>query len=385
MDRGNPPLIAIDVRYIRERPSGISPYAQALVEFLPRFAPEWEFLFLKHPNAPARLSLLPNTREKVVPYEANGPATMWLLPRLVDLSQVSLFHATFNIQPAGLEMPVVTTVHDVMWLKYPAWAGASGLRGVVQTAFFQHGIRRALRSSARIATISQASKDEIATVDPRAAERTRVTMFGVSEEWRPMTGEKDRAHVAEVQRRWVKGFARYILTVGQFVPYKNHTAVVRSFARAFGSEDTMHLVFVQRLGEGSRVLSALAHQHGVEGRVHFVKSIPFADLRALFWGATLLCHPSLYEGFGNPPSEALAAGCPVVTSNRSSMPEVSSGAGILVNPESDEEIADAMRKVAGDPAASQEMRAAGLERVKQFRWPEVARRILDIYREVLSR
>src|SRR5207253_1732402 len=170
-------------------------------------------------------------------------------------------------------------------------------KGVVETAFYQHGIRRALKRAARIPTISQSSKDEIATIDAKAAERTRVTMFGVSDEWRPATSEEDGLAAREARQKWAPGAQRYILTVGRYAPYKNHPAVLRAFARAFGKDDSMHLVFVQRLGEGSRALSAIGRDLGIEARVHFAKNVPFPELRALFWGATALCHPSLYEGF----------------------------------------------------------------------------------------
>jgi len=377
-------LIAIDCRYIRERPSGIGPYVQSLVDHLPRLAPDRHFLFLKHPKAPARLSYAPNVHEVVFPYDANGPATMWMMPMLADLRGVDLFHATFNIEPAGLKMPVVTTVHDVMWLKYPHWARNPGAWGRLETLFYQHGIRRALRHSTRIAAISQATKDEIGSVDRAAAERTRVTYYGVSDDWRPPKDEQERAFAEKMREKWVTGAPRYVLTVGQWAPYKNHVAVVRAFADAFRDDASIHLALVQRLGEGSRVLTKLAQERGIEGRIHFLKNVPFDELRALFWGAICLCHPSLYEGFGNPPSEALGAGCPVITSNRSSMPEVSGGAGILVDPESDAQIADALKRVATDAALAAKMRADGLEKVKQFRWETTAARTLDVYREILG-
>jgi glycosyltransferase involved in cell wall biosynthesis len=373
--------IAIDCRYIRERPSGISPYVQALVDHLPELAPDLRFLFLKHPNGPARLSKAPNTREVVYPYEATGPMTMWGMPFTLDLRGVSLFHATFNVMPAGLRTKTVTTVHDVMWVQHPDWCRVPGPWGRVETFYYNHGIRRALRRSARIATISDASRDEIARVHPPAAPKTRVTKLGIAEDWRP-PADDERDSIEKTRTKWIPGARRHVLTVGQFAGYKNHEAVVRSFARAFADDPSTHLALVQRLGKGSRLVP-LIEQLGLGGRVHFLKDVPFEELRALFWGAICLCHPSLAEGFGNPPGEALAAGCPVITSNRSSMPEVSGEAGILVDPESDAAIADALRRVANDPALAAKMRADGLERVKRFRWKRTAEETLAIYREVL--
>lgn len=375
-------MIAIDCRYIRKQPSGIAPYVQSLVDWLPRLAPDLEFTFLKHPEAPDRLSEAPNVREVVFPYEATGPVTMWAMPWLADLRGIDLFHATFNILPAGLRMPTVTTIMDVMWMQHADWCRRPGLWGHIETAYYQHGIRRALEQSVRIATISEASRREIEALDPAAAARTRVTYYGVSDEWHPPKTDEQRSFAEKIRLKWVPGARRFVLTVGQFAGYKNHHAVVRAFARAFRDQPDVHLVLVQRLGRGSRLLP-LVHELGLGDRVHFLKNVPFAELRALFWSALLLCHPSLAEGFGNPPSEALAAGCPVITSDRSSMPEVSGGAGILVDPESIEAIAGAMEQIAGDPALAARMREDGLRKVQQFRWRTTAEQTLAMYREVL--
>lgn len=374
-------MIAVDCRYLCGRPSGIAPYVQALVDWLPELAPDLSFVFLKHPQGPP-LAKAPNAREVVFPYAATGPVTMWLLPRLVDLRGVRLFHATFNILPAWLEVPAITTIHDVMWVRHPEWCRRPGPWGWVETLYYQHGIARALARSACIATISEASRAEIARLDPAAAPRVRVTSFGVGDEWRAARTDDDRRAAEAARRRWIPGARRHVLTVGQFAGYKNHHAVVRAFAEAFGGDPSTHLALVQRLGKASR-LGPLVEERGLTGRVHFLRDVPFEDLRALYWGALCLCHPSLAEGFGNPPSEALAAGCPVVTSNRSSMPEVSGGAGLLVDPEDDRSIAAALRRVADEPGLADAMRARGLEKVKQFRWRAVAEKTLAMYSEVL--
>jgi glycosyltransferase involved in cell wall biosynthesis len=376
-------MICIDCRYIRERPSGISWLVQGLVDHLPRLAPDLRFLLLKHPKAPGRLSEYGNVEERIVTQEANGPATLLYLPRVVDLRGVRLFHATFNILPAGLEMPSVVTLCDVMWIKHPAWARSPGVWGRVETLFYQQGIRQALRHATRIAAISQATKDEIGTLDPRAYERTRVTLLGVAPEFEPIEGEDGRAEIDRVRTKWVPGAERYVLTVGQYIGYKNHERVVRAFGRAFGDHPEIHLALVQRLGEGEKALRPIARELGIEHRIHFLAGLSLRELVALYNGAITLCHPSLYEGFGNPPVEALASGCPVVTSNRSSMPEVSAVAGILVNPEDIAEIAAALRRVAFEPGVREGMRARGLLRAKELTWEAFARQNLAVYREIL--
>jgi glycosyltransferase involved in cell wall biosynthesis len=376
--------ICIDCRYIRERPSGISPLVQALVDHAPALCPESRFLFLKHPKGPPRLSTAANVREVVVPQEANGPATLLWLPWVVDLGGVDLFHATFNILPRGLPMKTVVTLCDVMWMKHPEWCRDPGPWGYVETAFYQVGIHHTLRHATRIAAISDATKQEIGTLDRRAAERTRVTLLGVSEEFRRLEGPEGERAIADVRTKRLPGAARYVLTVGQFAGYKNHERVVRAFAAAFGDDETIHLGLVQRLGAGQEALEPIAKSLGIARRVHFLSGVPFPELVALYNGALCLCHPSLEEGFGNPPSEALGCGCPIVTSNRSSMPQVSGDAALYVNPERVDEIAAALRRVAYEPELAAGMRERGLRRAKELSWRAFAEANVAVYRETMA-
>lgn len=360
----------------------MTPMIQSLVDYLPGWAPEWRFLFLRHPKARAPLSGAPNVTERVVYREANGPATLWFLPWFVDLRGVALFHATFNILPFGLRMKTIVTINDVMWMTHPEWARKPGLWGRLETPFYQTGIRHALRRATHITTISQASWNEIVMLEPGAAGRCSIAREGVSTEvFRPLT---DTAFVDATREKWVPGARRFVLTVGQYAGYKNHHTVVRAFARAFRNDPDVHLALIQRLGKGRTILEGIARQEGVEGRVHFPRNVPEPELVALYNGAIALCHPSLVEGFGNCPSEALACGCPVVTSNRSSMPEVSADAGLYVDPESVDSVADGLRRVATDPVLAASMREKGLRRARELTWKAYAEGNFEAYRAVLG-
>ncbi len=366
--------ICIDCRYVRARPSGIGEVVAQLAAHAPALAPDLDFLLLKHPEAP-RLSGAPNVEERVVAHAANGPVTMWLLPRRVDLSGVALFHATFNILPAGLTMPSVTTVHDLMWLDRPDWAARPGWRGRVDQAFYRHGIERALKRSTRIAAVSGATAAAIAAYDPAAGERTRVTLSGVDEAFRPLP------HPAPPPG---PNGRRYLLTVGQFAPYKNHGAVLDAFARVAPGLPDVDLAFVQRQGAGPDTLGPRAAALGMSGRVHFLPPVDREGLIRLYNGAVALCHPSLMEGFGNPLAEAMACGCPVVTSDRSAMPEVTGGAALLVDPLDIDAIAAALRRVATEPALAADLRARGLAQARTLSWRAFAAANVAIYRELLA-
>jgi glycosyltransferase involved in cell wall biosynthesis len=377
--------VCVDCRYIRERPSGIGVWVQVLVDYLPGLAPDLHFLFMKHPKGPERLSPAPNVSECVVPQEANGPATMFWLPRIVDLRGVDLYHNTFGIMPHGMPIPTVVSVPDIMQITHPSWAKGPEPWGWIEVAFKWHGVKKSLRDADLIIAVSEATRKEIASVDPAAAARTRVALQGVSEDFHPLQGSEGQRLIEGARRRYVHGAPRFILTIGQFSIYKNHERVLRAFAQAFGHEPDMHLVFVQRLGRGPSVLRPIARELGVDARVHFIRDVPLLELVALYNSAVALCHPSLYEGFGNPVSEAIACGCPVITSNRVSMPEVAGGSALLVEPEDIGQIAEALRRIAEEPELAASLRTKGLARAAQLTWKPFAERHVEAYREVLAR
>ncbi len=370
--------ICVDCRYIGPRPSGIGKVQQALVDYLPILAPDLEFIFLKRTDAPHRLSSAANAREVVVHAAANSPATMWWLPRVAPLEDVQLFHATFNIMPAGLTMPCVTTVHDIMWLTNPEWCKARFSRPL-EGRFYRHGINRALRSAAAITTVSDASRQELLRWKPELAGRVHAALLGVTGEHRPVGNAAE--HLAGLGLEPGK---RIVLTVGQYVPYKNHEGALRVFAEACGNREDTCFVFVQRLSRNAEDLRALAGSLGIAERVHFLEAVDDASLVALYAAADCLLHPSFCEGFGLPLLEAMACGCPVVASDHSAMPEVLGGAGLLAPVHDTAAMAEALRRVLDEPGLAETLRSAGLARAATFSWERFAVQNLAVYRSVLG-
>lgn len=369
------PTVCLDCRYIGPRPSGIGSLVEALVEHLPAMAPDWQFRLLRHPSTRQALSDRPNVSEQIVSAPANGPGTMWWLPRLVDMAGIDLYHAPANILPRGLTMACVTTIHDLMWLDDPALC-KGGLRGQIERRFYAHGIGRALRCSNAIVVPSEATRQAILRREPRLDGTVHLAAPGVPSGFSPGHGETGFLGLP--------ADSFYVLTVGQAAPYKNHAGAIRGFAWALGDRPDWHHVIVQRQGRQSIALMKLAASLGVAERVHIVAGIDQPRLVALYQGAAALLHPSLCEGFGLPVLEAMACGCPVVTSNVSAMPEVAGGAALLVDPTDPASIADALRRIVSEAELVKDMQCKGLERASQLDRAGFARTHLQVYRQVLG-
>ncbi|MFB0610772.1 glycosyltransferase family 4 protein [Aurantiacibacter poecillastricola] len=371
------PTICLDCRYIAPRQSGIGARVRALVDLLPGLAPDLRFLLLRNARLEGRLTGAPNVAEIPVSVAANGPLSLLALARLVDLRGVDLFHAPANTLPHGLRMPCVTTIHDVMWLTDPSLCNDRAW-GLVERRFYSHGMRHALRRSREIITVSSATREAIGRLVPDLQTRVTPILSGVEREFSP--GGFD---VAQRERLGLSG-RRYVLSVGQYAPYKNHEGAIAAFARAFAERPDIDHVLVQRRGPSADRLEVLADSLGVGGRVRIVREVGADQLVGLYRGAELLLHPSLCEGFGNPVAEAMACGCPVLTSNLSAMPEVAGGAAMLADPRDVAELATKMRAIVDDPGTAADLRLSGLERAKQLDWVTCAREVLEVYRRVLN-
>jgi glycosyltransferase involved in cell wall biosynthesis len=371
--------IAIDARYIREKPSGIGTYVQALVDRLPHLAPLDQFLFWAHPLAARPLSSAGNTQEVTV---RPGPNSPWplLWPRRYSSFDVDVFHSPHNIMSRGLPCPAVVTVQDVMAIDSPG-LHLRGLERLALSLYYPRAVWRALREANRLIVPTKATADRVLALVPNAGPRLRVIWDAPDARFRPPPDpEQLRRRVLEIA-----GVEDpYLIVVGADQPAKRHDLALAAFAAA--APKPWRLVMVQRpasydaLTRLSR-LQQRARELQVDGRVVWLPGVDRDDLAALIQGAGALMQPSIYEGFGLPIVEAMACGCPVVATDIPPFKEIADGAAVLVRPDDADAFAAAVREIVGSAERRQSMAETGLLRAREFSWDRCARETLDVYRE----
>lgn len=281
---------------------------------------------------------------------------------------VDVIHATGIAMPPPTR-PIVLTVHDLAYLDYPALFTRQGVR------FFRRALDLALRDASLLLCSSLATLERC-----RAAgfedERLRHTPLGV---------RATRARPEDVARvRQAYGLPeRIILWTGTVEPRKNLAGLIRAFSLL---DTDAELALVGPPGWNEDIERHIGELPAVKrDRVRRLGWVPRGDLEALYAAATVMCFPSLLEGFGFPVVEAMAQGTPVVTSRGTSTEElVSGGAGLLVDPRQPEEIADALGRVLDDPALAAQLGEAGLRRASDYTWERTAELTAAAY-EAVSR
>ncbi len=270
------------------------------------------------------------------------------------------------VPPARNAVELVT-VHDLTSVHHPEYCDEN-------TVHYPHLVRRALGRGAHVHTVSAFVADEVIEVFGVERERIHVVHNGVS----------DAADGDSVAGRLLAGGDRYVLAIGTIEPRKNFAALVRAFDRDRASRPRRpardrRQARVEHVELRRRASDAKARDRVVlTGRVNDRQR---ADLLA---GATLLAYPSLYEGFGLPPLEAMQAGTPVVATTVGAVPEVLGDAAQLVAP-TDDALADGLTTVLEDEALQRNLVVAGTDRVARYSWDRCADELTDIYRKISNR
>jgi glycosyltransferase involved in cell wall biosynthesis len=369
--------IAIDARYVREKPSGIGAYVQALIARLPDFAPNDDFLFWAHPRAPRPLSRATNTKVFTVRAGPNSPWPVLWPQRYAPFAEIDVFHSPHNMMPRALPCASVVTVHDVMAIDEPGMH-LQGAERLVKSVYYRQAVWRALRDATWLVAQSRATADRICALAPEAAKRLSVIWSAPDADLRlPDDLETTQARAA----RLTGGESPYLLLVGANTPSKRHDLALAAFARAV--PPPWRLVLVQRRKAGS-ALARFAKQLHITNRVVWLETLAREDLVTLFQAAGGLIQPSVYEGFGLPVLEAMACGCPVVASDIPPLREVTAGTALLFPAGDVQAITSALRDFVSTPSLRRSFSAQGYARSKDFSWDYNARATLQVYREAAA-
>jgi glycosyltransferase involved in cell wall biosynthesis len=276
--------------------------------------------------------------------------------------------------PPFCPVPIVATIHDLAFEHLPE---TFTRRGSLQLKLT---VRRTARKAARIATVSEYSRQDILRTYELPPEKVVVTYNGVEPHFSPRPNSADES--SQIRRRF--GVERdYILAVGSLQPRKNLIRLIRAYVRLRSQNPGFEyqLVIVGRkLWLAEEIFDEVKKQKWANDVV-LTGYVADEDLPALYRSATAFVYPSIFEGFGLPPLEAMACGTPVVTSNTSSLPEVVDDAALLINPYDEQDLSNALTRIAGDELLQARLRKQGIEQAKKFTWREAAEKTLQIYRE----
>jgi glycosyltransferase involved in cell wall biosynthesis len=292
------------------------------------------------------------------------------IPRHLLLGKLDVLHSTTFCAPAKHFGKLVVTIYDISFLRYPEHHTEANrihcLRGTLDAA----------RWADRIIAISEHTKRDLIEYLNIKEERINVALGAARREFHP----RPECEVQTCLRERWQLYKPYLLSVGTVEPRKNTRLLIRSYC-SLPAEIREQYPLVLAGGKGwlSSNLYAWVQELGAGSTVKLLGYVPQADLPLLYCGAACFLYPSLYEGFGLPPLEAMACGTPVITSNTSSLPEVVGDAGILIDPRSEIELKEAIRKVLDKPGLCQEMSRKSLQRASLFSWEKTAKETLRVY------
>ena len=368
--------IAIDVRKLHD--FGVGTYVRNLIHQLAHLDHNTEYvLFCQHDDLDLPAQLGPNFRTVS---DRSSQYSVWeqlSIPMNVWRTGPQLLHTPDYVLPALTPCRSIVTIHDCIHLVFPQYLASRLARNYARAAFWT-----AAHRASRILTVSEASKNDILRFFPVPEEKVTVIYNAITQHF---YDEPPEEQMAQVRERY-QLHDRFVMYAGNVKPHKNLERLIDAFMllRQDGGYEDLKLLITGSEVSKYATLRRAVHRYNLHKHVRFLGYQSDQTLSALYRLADVFVFPSLYEGFGLPPLEAMASGTPVVVSNVSSLPEVVGDAGVLVNPYDAAAIADGVRQVLDDSELSADLSRRGIARARLFSWSESVRRIHSIYQEIVD-
>jgi glycosyltransferase involved in cell wall biosynthesis len=368
--------IAIDARKLHD--FGIGTYIRNVLRGLAALDGESDYVVLcRPPDVEALGHLGANFRpvaELARPYSIGEQIR---IPLSLVRERAHLFHEPHYVLPSATRCRSVVTIHDCIHLMFPQY-----LPGAMAHWYARAMMWSAVNRSDRILTVSEASKRDIMRFFDIPPEKIAVIYNAIDERF---LAPPDLERMDLIRQRYQLDYP-FLLYVGNIKPHKNVERLIDAFGvvRARGHDDLRLVVIGDEVSKYPALRQAV-HRHRLDKYVRFLGFQPYETLAGFYRLARAFVFPSLYEGFGLPPLEAMACGTPVVTSNVSSLPEIAGRAALLIDPYDRLSIADAIDRVVSDESLRVDLVRRGLARARDFSWSQSVAAIHDIYMDVLER
>lgn len=383
-------LIGIDARFLTHpQNGGFKTYTKNLVQALSDIDTRNEYILYvdREPEEPNCLPQKPNFMTRVLPGTTPLIGMAWReqysLPRHIGRDGLDLFHSPCLTAPLWTRCPLVVTIHDMIW--YLPDCSQQTLHKEAKRQLMSWYYRRVpeivARHATAVITVSYDARDSILRHLPLNAEQIYVTHEAAGTIFRPID---DRERLNRIRQAFGLG-TEFVLAIGSADPRKNLRNLVLAYAELPAAlRATYHLVIVWTHPLLSAEIERTVATLGLEDSVEFLQGVGDEDLVGLYNIATLFVFPSLREGFGLPPLEAMACGTPVSAADNSSIPEIVGDAAVLFNAEINASITDALHRVLTDEDLQAHLSQIGLERARQFSWTQCAHETLQVYRSLAA-
>jgi glycosyltransferase involved in cell wall biosynthesis len=371
--------IAIDIRKIND--FGIGTYIRNLVLNLPQIDQQSCYFLIGREKDSGELGTLPSNVSFI--HDQTHDSDFWnnlILPFTLKKNQVGILHTPHYRPPRFLTCKSIITIHDCVHILFPNYASS-------KAAYDQDRkmTRRAIKHSSHILTVSEATQRDLMRLFAVPEEKVTVVYNAIDERAVVMSS-------AEEQRRVLERYQiqdPFFLYAGNIKPHKNIARIIEAFSvlkTELKENDTWKNLKLLIIGDElskHQFLRRTVIRSGVQHDVRFFGYVPYDTLKVFYKSAQIFVFPSLYEGFGLPPLEAMANGTPVLTSNISSLPEVLGDAALLVNPENVFEICKGLKHLLFDSNLRAELIAKGLKQSAKYSWKKSAEQVLETYQRVL--
>jgi glycosyltransferase involved in cell wall biosynthesis len=378
--------IAINAFFLKSPASGSGQYLRHLLKGLAEIDSHNEYVLLGPvPISQDRSTPLPH-QVKAVPVFARRNKNIEKLaweqftgPATAFKAGVDLLHVPYFAPPLIPRTPTVVTIHDVIPFRLPLYRAGARVEAYMRLA------ARAAHRATLIIAVSHHAKQDMVDALKLSPERIRVIYAAAGDEYRPIN---DPAVLVAARARYELG-ERYIFYLGGLDQRKNVPQLVRAFAQVYRQlgDPNLRLLISGNPDKQSGPLfpdpRPIATDLGIEGQIIY-RFVEEEDKPAIYSGASVFVFPSLYEGFGLPPLEAMSCGTPVICSNRTSLPEVVGDAAISLDPDNTPTMVEAMHSVLTNTTLAAELRERSLKHAAQFSWRKTAQETVTAYEEAFA-